>query len=432
MARSAWSRIGGAGGLVLVVALLMPAAGASAQASEGLSDNAKLRKDMRAVELEEARAAERERRKPRIPLSRKNLQKLAEDAESCRVFHPQRCESLATIGAWGAEAGPALTKLLDSKIAVHRAAAALMIGHIGYRASAGRIVPLFDDGDRRVRLAALTAAGRLQPEGAVAALGARLGVEDFDEKLTAAVALGQTRSPGALGPLLTLLRHQHPKLRATAARSLGSVGDNRATMPVATLLADPRSPPNVRKAACESLGRLKDDRAVPMLLLMVGDSDAGVRAAAIHSLGRLKDARAVPLLSLAAKEQTLTRPAVEALGAIGHSDGLPALIRVLEERRDDERTIEKAFLAIGVTGSKTALPALVPYLKDDDTRFVVWAADAIGRIGERSAAEPLLEALRRDDQDVKDMVAWALQQVTGQRLGDDVDAWEAWLFPPQE
>ena len=55
-----------------------------------------------------------------------------------------------------------------------------------------------------------------------------------------------------------------------------------------------------------------------------------------------------------------------------------------------------------------------------------------GRIADESSSEALLGALKRDEQEVKEMAAWALQEISGKNLGLDVERWESWVFGKED
>ncbi|HEX2064032.1 MAG TPA: HEAT repeat domain-containing protein [Acidimicrobiales bacterium] len=127
-----------------------------------------------------------------------------------------------------------------------------------------------------------------------------------------------------------LLRDASPRVRATALGALGRLG--RATpVDVAAALAD--DDPLVRGRACTEAVRMAAVDLVPVLR----DADPSVVEAAAWALGERgrADPGVVPGLVyvVAGHEDALCREAaVAALGAIGHRDGLAAILAALGDK----------------------------------------------------------------------------------------------------
>jgi len=100
--------------------------------------------------------------------------------------------------------------------------------------------------------------------------------------------------------LLTVLQDQDviTDVRATICWVLARLGDERA-VPVLLLLLEDEIP-DLRAAAAKSLGELASKQAVrPLIATMLGDKDVEVRKSAAYALGLLRDKRAVkPLISI--------------------------------------------------------------------------------------------------------------------------------------
>lgn len=362
----------------------------------------------------------------RGPIDADALARDVKAASACKIFHPSRCAHLAAIVARGAAVGRPLLDLARGTDGRSRATAVSAVGHLGVRALGTELFPLMEDPDSEVRIAVIGAIGKLQPPGAVEILAQALGREGVNEKLMATIALGQTRSPGAVRPLLTALDHYHPRVKANATRALGQLADRRATLPIATLLADPVHVTPVRLAACEALGALGDPDGVPMLLQILGDPEVSVRRQALVALGRIGDARPVPALSLLVHHEQLALSAVGALGAIAHRGALPALVRVLKERKAPRDVLEKAFWAMGSIRAESAASALRDFMDDEDEQTRIWAIEALGRLGDGESSARLVALLRDASPAVKEMAVWSLQQISGKKLGGDPGPWERW------
>ena len=84
--------------------------------------------------------------------------------------------------------------------------------------------------------------------------------------------------------------------------------------------------------AALTLGTLADDRAIPVVAALLGDSDINVRYHAIESLAKLKAVEAVDELASIAESQEffLAFAALDALGVIGDTRVAPRLAPLLE------------------------------------------------------------------------------------------------------
>ena len=376
----------------------------------------------------EGLAKEQKAAPPAKPLKKKALKALVNEAASCPVLHGSRCDAIKTIVGHREAAAPALLSYLRSKKALDRAIAVTALGAIGYAPAGRKVLPLIDDKDPVVQQAAIVATGRLAPDGSVRALARSAGKEDLNLRVLATSALGLTRKAAAVTPLMRLLSDTHPKVQANAARSLGAIGSPRATMAMAGMLADPVTRVPVRLAISESLGRLGDPEGVAVLLQATGETEPQIRKAAVVSLGQLKDVRAVRALAALTRDAEIREVAIQALGQIGHVDGLPSLLRIAKEPGADPITVKHAFWALGEIKSEATVAALKPYLSAKDTQMVRLACDALGRVRLPSATQALIDTLNHQDRDIREMAAWALQQLTGVNLGADIARWEQWFY----
>ncbi|MHB9023159.1 MAG: HEAT repeat domain-containing protein [Armatimonadota bacterium] len=126
-------------------------------------------------------------------------------------------------------------------------------------------------------------------------------------------AFGLLRAPEAFDAVLAVLSEDNRLQRAAAAHALGLYKDTRAVTPLIAALQDNASPwpnrtayyrstdelvpaPTVRQEAAWALGEIGDGQAVEPLLALLGTGTLQERTAAAEALGKLKDRRAVPAL----------------------------------------------------------------------------------------------------------------------------------------
>lgn len=146
----------------------------------------------------------------------------------------------------------------------------------------------------------------------------------------------------------------------TAIRALGRRGGDEEIAPLVERLADRRTPGPIRAAVILALGDLRAAEAVDELLRIAGDSveESTTRQFAADSLGRIGDERAIPLLlELAVGSDTMLRAyAVNALGAFRGEEVERIVINAL---RDSFWRVRVAALeAVARHDLEAAIPAM--------------------------------------------------------------------------
>jgi HEAT repeat protein len=187
--------------------------------------------------------------------------------------------------------------------------------------------------DPALQLAAAKALGALGPD-AMTVLLHSLKTRNRTVKLGIIGALMEIRSPESVGPLVTALSDESIEVRWQAATALGEIGDPAATGPLQSAMQD--ADKYVRYGAAISLTKIGWK-----------PKDALERAqyfAAMQEWGAVKE---------------IAKAAV------------PALLMLLKDR--DPAVRVKVIELIGVTGDKSATPALMQSLADEN-RDVRWSA----------------------------------------------------------
>jgi len=408
-------------------------------------------------------------------------------------------------------AGPVSALVKDADPYV-RVCAATALGGIADPATVDGLIAALGDEDEDTRMMAAMGLGRKKNERAVDVL-----LEAFDRAFPAtAYALGETRSPRAVDRLISRLEDPHaivviqalakigdrravepliPLLKARenwqiayhAAMALGALKDPRAVEPLIGLLADPQTG-YARTGAAWALGEIGDAQAALPLIAALKDKEAPVRQAAALALGRIKDPRAVESLLAAMKaggrylsDEKARQAAVQALGEIGDARAVAPLVTLLKDRKIRGAVAE----ALGKLGDPRAVRPLIECLKDEnrwcdspialalkriaapdtverlvralDSRDVNWQRGATVALGAVGAVEPLTEALKKPDAEVRRLAAVvlmhlkdprtlnalidalkdeseavrlyaaeALKAITGQDFGQDHARWAAW------
>lgn len=223
------------------------------------------------------------------------------------------------------------------------------------------------------------------------------------------------RSPAArtvVPAYLQAVTEGEVEVRVAAAFVLGTIGDPRAVDPLIACLGN--SEREIRKAAASALGMLRTRKAVEPLIGLLTDTDTEVRRCTVNSLWSIGDDRVVePIAGQLRDESRVVREAAaEALQALGWQPG---------------NVDEHAWFAVGSRQWETAsrlgqpaLPALLSALKDYDKSIQEGVVDALGKLGDPRAVDPLIDVLKHYDTGVRTGALKSLAIFHDQRTVDPI------------
>jgi twitching motility protein PilT len=228
---------------------------------------------------------------------------------------------------------------------------------------------------------------------------------EFAEQLLPLVASGHAGTRSAVLKILVGMGNHHEVIkryvnftrtlpgfvRSRAIDSLREFGDELVE-PMIELLAD--ADDETRAAAIGIASVFDDARIVPSTIPLLKDTDWWIRIAAADTLGRLKDSRAVEPLVAALADEDVRWTAVEALGRIGDPRALNALGKVLADPHPNVR-IE-------------VLEALKGFAHPQVPQVLMKVATGDADRNVRSHALSILDDIARDD-------AAKAQQIAGVR-----------------
>lgn len=196
----------------------------------------------------------------------------------------------------------------------------------------------------------------------------------------------------------------------------------RSRQPVTTLWNLMRmlrsSDPATKAQAARALGNAGSALAVEELIALIDDSDRQVRREAARALGQIGDTRAVaPLIAkLRDPAADMVEEAAEALSLLPTtSSSIDSLSEMLQDERPWAR--KSAAIALGEMGDPRAQEPLERLLEhESDPTVYVAAAEALSKIGGRSALHILRRLLRRSDPGVgRKKLAAAIGALLGPR-----------------
>ena len=298
----------------------------------------------------------------------------------------------------------------DSKI---RAQAAWDLGKIGDERAVEPLIEALLDNDRNVREWAALALAKIGAPAFDSLLKALKNKND-STKWQAAAILGIKNDTNATDALCSVLKSNNSTVRYWAAAALGQIKDDRSRDSLISALTE--SNETVRDKMGWALAAIPGKETVDLLIGLLKDENCSRSAGAARSLSYRADATAVePLISVLEEAQDpLRRDAIGALAAIG-KPATAALIMALNE--SGNRTQEAASEALEKIKDERAVEPLILAFKKGDAVVRHSAAAALAAINESSAVDPMISILQDSaaKKDLRSDAAWALGIMGDQR-----------------
>lgn len=331
--------------------------------------------------------------------------------------------ALALVERLGSAANHALVEVLDSLEVASREALYRLIGALPGQVD-DRLIDLLLEGLHdpleSVASAACDAVRRVGGRSAMRPLydcckrEGPVGEHAAEALAEVAQRLAEARKGGGHDDLLLLIGGAWPQSGALArnvCRVVGRLGLVQYVPPLVSMLGS--SDVGVRVAAALALGSIPGDHeGIGALCFSLADEDPQVRAAACRSLGQLGDLQSVqPLLAATSDPVALVRAAaVQALVAI---DNPIILARMREIILDDSATnvVVHAIAGLGRSTQNQDLTLLMSLCAAQDHEVVKAAARALKNFPAHRATAALLGLLSHDRWDVR----WAAAEVLSER-----------------
>ena len=189
----------------------------------------------------------------------------------------------------------------------------------------------------------------------------------------------------AVEPLLELLKYAGGDVRIRTAEALGEIGDERAVKILIKLIGS--KDVTIRSCAAEALGKIGGS-AVETLIELLGDEDSTIRIHAANILGRIGDARAIEplILSLWDTEEAVPQCVLEALDKIDYQWATE------ESTRKYLRYFSEALM-------KGNIPVKLCII------------DVLEKIGDPGVSEILTKALEAEEKKIRLRAAKALEKI---------------------
>lgn len=245
-----------------------------------------------------------------------------------------------------------------------------------------------------------------------------------------------TERLAALGPgaELALCRWVHdpvglgPALEPVTG-ALVSLGGGSSTLEaLASLALSPSR--DVRVRGLRALGELGRPESLPVVLAGMDDDVRRVREAAADAALALQQAGAAPTLLVELerrlREMRHVDHAALMLGALGTEESRRLVLRLVA-RWSDDRVVVAGLSGLSLCAKEEDGPLIQGMLSPSHSLAVrKQACLLLGRLGWSPAARDLLDCMHAQDAGLAANAHWALQAISGLRLGAVPALWEAW------
>lgn len=198
--------------------------------------------------------------------------------------------------------------------------------------------------------------------------------EDATRRIAVEILLSTGKAEDVIFKILMFAKDLVGWLRTRILDTLQTFGDDVLKPAVALLRHDDEQ---VRTAALVLVEKFDDPRLVGPVCRMLSDDDWWLRISACDTLGRLKDERAVPHLVKALQQEEVRWAAIDALAQIGSSTALKPLAQLLRDKRQEVRA--EVIRAFGRFTDKRLLPLLKQVTERDKSSEVRTLAAEVAR-----------------------------------------------------
>lgn len=298
------------------------------------------------------------------------------------------------------ESVAALTPVIDDKDDVVREAAVRALANNPSLKATAPLTAALKAASGQHKIGLLNALGHRADATAVAAVGAELGSADEATAVAASRALGRIPGVDALATLNTTKAKAQGAVRKAVADALLAHADRlRKTDAVAASkvyagLNSPDEPKPVRLAALRGIIQTDGDKAGATVLKILSGDDAGAKAVAV---GQIESLTAGALKTLAGSLDKLTAPnqvaVVTAIAAKG--DRTQAGVALSAAKSADAGVKRAGVLALGRLGDATAVEFLLDAMSGKDATAGD-AAESLASLPADGVNEKLIAVLKSE------------------------------------
>ena len=273
------------------------------------------------------------------------------------------------------------------------------------------LIQAIDDENAKVRLEAIYAVGVIGrsplPDDQVQRLVKTLDHYDPAVRAAAARVVARLKITQAGDALLKAINDSHAEVRYASMRALGLIQDTRAVAALTEQLAFYKKGEGAW-SALDALARLAQPSSASLFKERLTDKDPNIRRAAAEGLGRVRDKSALGQLEsgVTADESEMVRIAMAfALQKLGRN-----YVTRIVDAMDSVRMVPQAQEYLVELGPSIT-QSLYPRLQESDASIREAVAEVLGIIGDAGAIPPLQTVTQDRDANVANAAKRAVERI---------------------
>jgi HEAT repeat protein len=296
---------------------------------------------------------------------------------------------------------------LDDEKARIRMTAAWSLGKSGDIRAIEPLIKHLEDKDKDVRQWIVLALANLGHPATDPLIEALTNSSSSTVRWQAAAVLGLKGDARAVPPLVLALADNSNDTRYWSAIALGQINDSISREPLIQSLGDPNA--SVRKSAGWALRKIEGTNAADLMISILNEENSSKRSGAAAALGEANSIRAVYALisALSDPESDVRSIAADSLGNLNDMDSLAVLVQstsikpLVQTLTDNSPEVRNAARNSLTKMGKVAVGELIQVLGEGEFLGRSEAAELLGDIGDTQAINPLIEAFKEGDKQVR-------------------------------
>ncbi len=286
--------------------------------------------------------------------------------------------------------------------------AAEILGELPVPGAEQYLIQLFNDNSMANKTAAAIALGKMRSAKAVPLF--IQAIKSGDRKLLKNIsdALIRIDSSDAISPLCSLLKHENPTIAMAGADVLSRMSAPGIPGKVHEVF---ETAPPANGPAAYVLGQKKYVKATPLIKKRLSDIRQKGQDEMAHALGWMDEMALVPFLINIAQRNGKqgSGGAIWSLGRLKAEDAVPVLLKLMEKK--DKLLMSRIISAMGSIGDKKFVQPLAHLYYETGHKYSLLIGNALGNIGGPEVIEFVKDNIDSDDAERQKVAGYVLARI---------------------